>query len=67
MEQLDKYFKSLSFKDQIEYANKCGTSVEYIKQLLTGFRRPGKEMALNLDVHSGGKVDKAVLIWGDKA
>lgn len=66
MKQLEQYFNSLSQAAKIKYASKCGTSVEYIKQLIKGFRNPSPALALKLEECSKGKVNKSKLIWGNK-
>lgn len=50
------YIKSLSPDAKREYAEACGTTVEYLAQISGGHSRPGHNLAKRLAQHSDGNV-----------
>lgn len=54
--QLLDYLKSLSPEARTAFAEKCGTSVDYLFQLGYGKRQPKAELAIAIERESGRQV-----------
>lgn len=63
---LTDFFDELSMEDQLKYAKRCKTTRRQIQNIIWGHSKASPSLALKLEVHGNG-VDKAKLIWGDKA
>ncbi|QKQ48513.1 transcriptional regulator [Achromobacter denitrificans] len=55
MKLLD-YLNSLRTADQAAFAERCGTSVAYLRQVAYGNRRCGEALAISIDRESGRQV-----------
>lgn len=55
---LKKYLKTLSQAEQEDFAERCDTSVAYLKKIAGGFggAKAGESMAIKIERESGGKV-----------
>lgn len=56
MEALRLYLNSLSGDEQQRYAERCGTSVGYLRKALSIGQKLGESLAISLDRESGGQV-----------
>ena len=66
MEHLRKYLNSLPTSDQEEYAQKCGTSIGYLRKALNTNPEMDGALCRLLDENSNGAVPKQFLrpdIW----
>lgn len=66
METLRKYLNSLPRQDQRDYAIRCGTTVNYLRNAISNKKRFDGALCLRLEKESGGKVKKHELrpdIW----
>lgn len=59
---LKQYLKG---KNREKLANQVGTSKAYIDQLCVGMRRASPEMALRIEIASGGAVTRMELLYPD--
>ena len=53
---LDEYLKPLSSKDKKAFAERCGTSWNYMKHIISGVRTPKAALAINIERETGGQV-----------
>lgn len=66
MEKLRTYLNSLPIKNQQAYAEKCGTTIGYLRKALSESPRMDGALCRLLDENSGGNVPRASLrpdIW----
>ncbi len=56
MEALREYLNSLDPGEQASYAERCGTSIGYLRKALSVKPQLGESLAIALDRESGGKV-----------
>lgn len=56
MEKLRAYLKTLSPDDQARYAQRCGTTIGYLRKRLSVGGRIGESIAIALDRESEGAV-----------
>lgn len=54
--KLSTYLDKLNPVDQQTFAKRCGTSVDYLKQIASGTRRPGAKLAVDIERESLGAV-----------
>jgi DNA-binding transcriptional regulator YdaS (Cro superfamily) len=55
-ESLRTYLNSLEVEDQVSYAERCGTSLGYLRKALSTKERIAESTAIALDRESGGRV-----------
>lgn len=56
MEELRAYLKSLSPTEQARFAERCGTTLGYLRKALSKKPRLGELIVIALERESGGKV-----------
>lgn len=56
--KLRTYFIGLTTQERVEFAKRCGTSVQHIKNIAYGNGTPpcGESLAINIERESGGAV-----------
>jgi DNA-binding transcriptional regulator YdaS (Cro superfamily) len=56
MDELREYLKSLGSVEQAEYAERCGTTIGYLRKALCTEPKLGESLAIALDRESNGAV-----------
>jgi DNA-binding transcriptional regulator YdaS (Cro superfamily) len=56
MDELREYLKSLGPAEQAEYAERCGTTIGYLRKALCTEPKLGESLAIALDRESNGAV-----------
>lgn len=56
MEKLRAYLNSLSTEAQADFAEKCGTTIGYLRKVLSTGAAIGEGLCINIDRESAGKV-----------
>lgn len=56
MEALREYLNSLSTVDQKDFADRCGTSIGYLRKALSAEQRIGEAIVIALERESAGKI-----------
>ncbi|EOC0702436.1 TPA: helix-turn-helix domain-containing protein [Salmonella enterica] len=70
MNELKNFLNSLSTEEQRDFAKRCGTSIGYLRKVLSIDGRIGAELSVSIEVNSDGRVtrkhlhpDKWKKIW----
>ncbi len=58
------WWKDSPIDDVTRTLAKCGTNLDYFKQIAYGHRVPGRELALKLEYHTKGKLKAYDLLFG---
>lgn len=58
MEELRSYLNALSIMMQREFAQKCGTSVEYLRKAISTKQKLGAALSVRIEANSGSKVSR---------
>ena len=61
MEALKKYMASLSPKEKIVFAELCGTTLPYLRKVMSTNSSIGPEICAQLEIHSGGAISRKEL------
>ncbi len=67
MEKLRSYLNALSIAMQREFANKCGTSIEYLRKAISAKQKLGEALSVQIEINSQGKVTRQDLHPNDWA
>ena len=59
---LTDYLESLNVAGRREFARRCGTSLEYLRQVASGLRKPKAQLAVTVSRESGGRVSVESLL-----
>ncbi|RZN56070.1 Cro/Cl family transcriptional regulator [Avibacterium paragallinarum] len=62
MEKLKKYLNTLSKHEQIEFATRCNTTVNYLRKAISKNTRLGAELCVLIEQHSDHFVTRQDLI-----
>ena len=54
--ELKKYLDKLSREDKSSFAEKCGTSLAFLRNVAYGYKRAGESLCINIERESGGAV-----------
>lgn len=60
-QSLKDKWRSLTQEQRDQIASKAGTTTAYLRQVLACGRKPGAEMAKNIELASGGDISRQVL------
>lgn len=60
--RLGPYLDSLSVDERKAFARRCGTSLDYLRQIAAGIRTPKAQLAIAISRESGGIVSCEVLL-----
>lgn len=58
------YLDGLAADRRREFARRCGTSLEYLRQIASGARKPKAQLAVTISRESGGVVQCETLLPG---
>ena len=61
---LTEYLESLAVDARRAFARRCGTSLEYLRQIAAGIRTPKAQLAITISRESGGLVTCESLLPG---
>jgi DNA-binding transcriptional regulator YdaS (Cro superfamily) len=61
---LAAYLESLTVEERRAFARRCGTSLEYLRQLAAGIRTPKVGLAITISRESAGLVTCEALVPG---
>lgn len=61
MEALKKYMAGLSPREKADFAERCGTTLPYLRKVMSTNSAIGPEISTQLEIHSGGVVSRKEL------
>lgn len=61
MEELRIYLNSMPFEDQIKFANKCKTTIGYLRTAIHQGKELGAIISVNIERESNGAVTRQML------
>ncbi|HCD5425679.1 TPA: Cro/Cl family transcriptional regulator [Klebsiella aerogenes] len=65
METLREYLNALTLDKQREFANKCQTSLEYLRKAISKKQKLGAALSVSIEINSDGSVSRKDLHPGD--
>lgn len=67
MDTLKQYMANLTPKEKLDFAERCGTTLNYLRKVMSTRSVIGPEICVQIEIHSGGAVTRQSLNpenWG---
>lgn len=65
METLKLFMAGLTAEEKKAFAEKCGTTINYLRKVMSTGGNIGPEICVQIELHSGNKVSRKDLYAGD--
>lgn len=61
MDELREYLNSLSLVEQVSFAERCGTTIAYLRKAISKRQEFGAKLSVSIEKESGGIVNRKLL------
>jgi len=58
MEALKQFMSGLTPKEKVDFADKCGTTLNYLRKVMSTKSIIGPEICVQIEIHSAGAVNR---------